>query len=218
MRRLPLLLLLLAACSKKTDSKPAEPPADTPIADTTAADPATPLASKPAEPTAAASADAGAEAPGLEAGAAAPEFSLPGSDGKTHSLAELRGKQAVVLAWFPKAFTGGCTAECKSLVEGGAALREYDVAYFAISTDTPEENKKFAESLGADFPILSDSTGETAKAFGVLGKDGKHANRWTFYIGADGTIKDVDREVKPASAAPDVVQRLESLKTPKKKG
>ncbi len=208
MRRLPLVvLLLLAACSKKTDSKPADPPADTP-----SADPATP----PAEPTAAATADAGAEAPGLEAGAPAPEFSLTGSDGKTHSLAELRGKQAVVLAWFPKAFTGGCTAECKSLVEGGAALREYDVAYFAISTDTPEENKKFAESLGADFPILSDPTGETAKAFGVLGKDGKHARRWTYYIGADGTIKDVDREVKPASAAPDVVQRLESLKIPKK--
>ncbi len=208
MRRLPLVvLLLLAACSKKTDSKPADPPADTP-----SADPATP----PAEPTAAATADAGAEAPGLEAGAPAPEFSLAGSDGKTHSLAELRGKQAVVLAWFPKAFTGGCTAECKSLVEGGAALREYDVAYFAISTDTPEENKKFAESLGADFPILSDPTGETAKAFGVLGKDGKHARRWTYYIGADGTIKDVDREVKPASAAPDVVQRLESLKIPKK--
>jgi peroxiredoxin Q/BCP len=214
MRVLPLVLLLLAACSKKTDSKPADPPIDT-----TAVDPATPPASKPAEPTAAAAADAGAEAgPTLEAGAPAPAFSLPGSDGKTHSLAELRDKQAVVLAWFPKAFTGGCTAECKSLTEGGAALREYDVAYFAISTDTPEENKKFAESLGADFPILSDPTGETAKAFGVLGKDGKHAKRWTFYIGADGTIKDVDREVKPATAAPDVMQRLESLKIPKKKG
>jgi peroxiredoxin Q/BCP len=217
MRALPILLLLLAACSKKTDSKPADPPADSP-----AAEPAASPASKPAELAAATTAAADAAptesaTPALEAGAAAPEFSLPGSDGKTHSLAELRGKQAVVLAWFPKAFTGGCTAECKSLTEGGAALRAYDVAYFAVSTDTPEENKKFAESLGADFPILSDPSGETAKAFGVLGKDGKHARRWTFYIGADGTIKDVDREVKPATAAPDVVQRLESLNIPKKK-
>ena len=90
------------------------------------------------------------------------------------------------------------------------------MAYFAVSVDDPDTNRKFAESVEADYPILSDPTGETAKAFGVLGKDGKHARRWTYYIGADGTIKDVDREVKPASAAPDVVQRLESLKIPKK--
>ncbi|HTE52595.1 MAG TPA: redoxin domain-containing protein [Kofleriaceae bacterium] len=146
-----------------------------------------------------------------DVGTAAPDFSLAGSDGKTHSLAELRGKRAVVVAWFPKAFTGGCTAECKSLTEGGEALRKYDAAYFAVSTDTPEDNKKFAESLGADFPILADPTADTARAYGVLGKDGKHAKRWTFYIGVDGKISDIDREVKPATAAADVASRLEKL-------
>lgn len=149
-----------------------------------------------------------------DVGAVAPEFSLLGSDGKTHKLSELRGRN-VVLAWFPKAFTGGCTKECKSLSEGGQAIRAYDVAYFAVSTDTPEDNKKFAESLGADFPILADPSGDAARAFGVIGKDGKHAKRWTFYIGPDGTVRDIDREVKPDSAAPDIVQRLEALKVPK---
>jgi peroxiredoxin Q/BCP len=149
-----------------------------------------------------------------DVGAAAPEFSLVGSDGKTHKLSELRGRN-VVLAWFPKAFTGGCTKECKSLSEGGQAIRAYDVAYFAVSTDTPEDNKKFAESLGADFPILADPGGEAARAFGVIGKDGVHAKRWTFYIGPDGTVRDIDREVKPDSAAPDIVKRLEALKVPK---
>lgn len=153
--------------------------------------------------------DAPAQPP--DVGSAAPEFSLAGSDGKTHSLSELRGKRAVVLAWFPKAFTGGCTVECKSLREGGEALRKYDVAYFAASTDTPEDNKRFAESLGADFPILSDPSAETVRAYGALKKDGKHAERWTFYIGVDGKILAVDRQVKPATTAQDIVKRLDEL-------
>ena len=56
----------------------------------------------------------------LKAGDAAPDFKLQGSDGKTYSLADFKGKQAVVIAWFPKAFTGGCTAECKHLKAEGA--------------------------------------------------------------------------------------------------
>jgi peroxiredoxin Q/BCP len=149
-------------------------------------------------------------------GGRAPEFSLAGSDGKTHTLSEEKGKRAIVLAWFPKAFTGGCTMECKSLVENGEAIRKYDVAYFAVSTDTAEDNRRFAESLGADFPILADPTGETARAFGVLGKDGKHAKRWTFYISPDGTVQAIDRDVKPATAAADVTRHLDELKVAKR--
>lgn len=205
MRIHPLPLLLLLACN---NSKPVEPAKATEPAKTVE-----PAATEPASAQAAKPADAGAAEPEMKlaVGTPAPDFSLRGSDGKTHTLAEIRGKQAVVLAWFPKAFTGGCTAECKSLKEGGDEIRKYDAAYFAVSTDTPEDNKKFAEQLSADFPILADPTGETAKAFGVLGADGKHARRWTFYIDKDGTVRDVDREVKPATAAPDVAQHLEKL-------
>jgi thioredoxin-dependent peroxiredoxin len=140
----------------------------------------------------------------------APEFSLPGSDGKDHKLSELRGKP-VVLAWFPKAFTKGCTIECKSLRESGDQIRKFDVAYFAVSTDTAEDNKRFAQELGVDYPILSDPGGAIAKAYGVLGKDGQHAQRWTFYVGPDGAIKEIDREVKPQTAGVDVARHLESL-------
>ncbi|MDP4652155.1 MAG: redoxin domain-containing protein, partial [Haliea sp.] len=66
----------------------------------------------------------------LNVGAAAPDFSLMGSDGKLYSLADFKGKQAVVLAWYPRAFTSGCTVECKSLAENGHLIREYDVTYF----------------------------------------------------------------------------------------
>src|SRR5882672_7435025 len=96
----------------------------------------------------------------LKVGDAAPDFALPGSDGKTYKLADFKGKQAVVLAWFPKAFTGGCTAECKSLRASGEDLRKYDVAYFTASCDAPDLNKKFSESLELDYPILSDPNRE----------------------------------------------------------
>ena len=146
----------------------------------------------------------------LKAGDPAPAFSLPGTDGKTHSLAGLKGKP-VVIAWFPKAFTSGCTMECKSMREAGDKIREYDVAYFAASVDDPGTNKKFAESLELDFPILSDPGKDVAKAYGVVTPERQVAQRWTFYIGPDGKILSVDREVKPATAAEDIAAKLASL-------
>ena len=77
----------------------------------------------------------------LKVGDLAPDFNLPGSDGKTYRLSDYRGKQAVVLAWFPRAFTPGCTAECKLMAQHGPKLREFDVAYFTASVDTPEKNQ-----------------------------------------------------------------------------
>ena len=88
------------------------------------------------------------------------------------------------------------------------------MAYFAASTDDPETNRKFAESLGLDYPILSDPSKDTARAYGVL--SGDYASRHTFYVGKDGKILYVDREVKPQSAGDDVAKRLEALKVPHK--
>src|SRR6188508_234167 len=82
----------------------------------------------------------------LKVGDMAPDFTLPGTDGKTHKLSEYRGKQAVVVAWFPKAFTQGCTIECKSLAENGDKIKQYDVAYFMASVDNIEDNTKFAKA------------------------------------------------------------------------
>ncbi|GAB4245881.1 MAG: hypothetical protein Kow00109_21930 [Acidobacteriota bacterium] len=90
------------------------------------------------------------------------------------------------------------------------------MAYFAASVDDPETNHKFAESLGADYPILSDPTKETARAFGVLHESGNFALRWTFYIGKDGRILRVDREVNPATAGADIARALAELGIPKK--
>jgi len=85
------------------------------------------------------------------------------------------------------------------------------VAYYAASVDDAETNKKFAESLDLDYPILSDPTKKTAAAFGVLAYEGKYAARHTFYIGADGTILYIDREVNPDTAGQDTIARLKAL-------
>ena len=84
------------------------------------------------------------------------------------------------------------------------------MAYFAASTDDAETNRKFAESLGLDYPILSDPTKETAKAYGVLMAMG-FASRWTFYVGKDGNILHVDREVSTKTAGADIAKKLGEL-------
>ena len=88
------------------------------------------------------------------------------------------------------------------------------MAYFTASTDDAETNRKFAESLGLDYPILSDPGKETAKAYGVL--NGDYASRHTFYIGKDGRILFVDRKVSAASHGDDVVKKLQELGVPKR--
>ena len=153
----------------------------------------------------------------LKVGDPAPDFTLKATDGKTYTLSSFKGKQAVVLAWFPKAFTAGCTIECKSLAENGGMIKKYDVTYFMASVDAVEGaqgNKAFAEAHKADFPLLSDPTKETAKAYGVLSERG-FANRWTFYIGKDGRIQAIDKDVasRLSTSAEDMAAKLGELKT-----
>ena len=152
----------------------------------------------------------------LKVGDAAPAFSLPGSDGKTHSLADYKGR-FVVLAWYPKAFTGGCTAECKAFTSSGETIKSYNVAYFMASVDTPEQNKAFAEQEQANFPMLSDPAKKVADAYGVLKTPGTgFAQRWTFYIGPDGKILYIDKAMNTATAGADLAARLEALGARKK--
>lgn len=149
----------------------------------------------------------------LEVGTRAPAFSLIGTDGEMHSLAEYQGKH-VVLAWYPAALTPGCTAECKSFHENGDAIKAFDVAYFMASVDTPERNLEFAQVTEADFPLLSDPDRTAANAYGVLNARGT-ANRWTFYIGPDGTIRYIEKSVTATTAGEQVLETLARLNVPK---
>jgi peroxiredoxin Q/BCP len=146
----------------------------------------------------------------------APDFSLPGTDGKTHRLADHRGQRGVVIAWFPAAFTPGCTAELQDLRDQAAAIDRYDVAVYLASVDAPDKNKDFAQAEGAKQVVLSDPGGEIAKAYGVVGPGGLYANRWTFYVDADGRIVEIDKQVSTGTAGRDLTRRLEELGFPKK--
>ncbi len=85
------------------------------------------------------------------------------------------------------------------------------MAYFTASVDPPDVNKKFAESLELDYPILSDPGKEVARAYGVVSGERTTALRWTFYIGKDGKILYIDKDVKVASHGEEVVARLKAL-------
>jgi thioredoxin-dependent peroxiredoxin len=160
----------------------------------------------------------------LKVGDPAPDFKLQATDGMTYRLSDFKGKKAVVVAWFPKAFTRGCTIECKSLAENGDKIRKYDVSYFMASVDPLEDNIRFAKATKvdlngqtvdkkeADFPMLSDPTKETARAYGVLNANGAFAQRWTFYIDKNGRIAAIDKAVKPETSAEDMIAKLGELK------
>ena len=84
-----------------------------------------------------------------------------------------------------------------------------------ISVDDPQTNKEFAESLGADFPILSDPGKGVARAYGVVTAERELAYRWTYIIGPDGKVLAIDKEVTPNSAGQDLVAELTRLDVPR---
>jgi len=150
----------------------------------------------------------------LSVGDIAPDFRLQATNGDFYQLSNYKDKQTIVLAWYPMANTRGCTIECKSLVEKGQLIRDYHVSYFMASVDPLEDNKDFAKKTKADFPMLSDPTKETAKAYDVLNLV-RIASRVTFYISKEGKILKIDDDINPETAAEDIARTLQELKIEK---
>ncbi len=92
------------------------------------------------------------------------------------------------------------------------------MVYLAASVDPPQTNKEFAQSLDADYPILSDPDKKVAEAYGVLIPVAGVAKRWTFYIGPDGKIRYIDKKVNVDSAGADIAAELGTLGVPKAAG
>ena len=157
----------------------------------------------------------GASTQPLQVGDKAPSFDLPGTDGRSHALPLPINADTpwTVLAWFPKAYTSGCTIECRSLAQNGHLIKKFNVRYFMLSVDPIETNKAFAADESADFPLLSDATTEIAEKYGVLSPRG-YAKRQTFYVDPQGTIQAIDRKVNPKTSAEDMAMYLLKLSAP----
>jgi peroxiredoxin Q/BCP len=147
-------------------------------------------------------------------GAKAPSFSLPASNGKTLSLSDYAGKQRVVLYFYPRADTPGCTKEACGFRD---ALAEYDkekIAVLGISPDPTKDVVQFAEKFHLNFPLLADGDHAVTNAYGqwveksMYGKKYWGAARTTFVIGKNGRISHIFEKVKPEGHDQEVLEWL----------
>ena len=137
----------------------------------------------------------------IEAGAEAPAFNLPDSDGKKVSLNALRGKP-VVLYFYPRDDTPGCTREACSFRDRKKELAKLGAAVLGVSTDTVESHAKFRDKYDLNFPLLADEDHRVAEAYGAwrektrFGKKSMGIQRSTFLIDAEGTVRKVWKSVQ----------------------
>ncbi|NJO09082.1 MAG: thioredoxin-dependent thiol peroxidase [Leptolyngbyaceae cyanobacterium SL_1_1] len=152
----------------------------------------------------------------LNPGDYAPGFSLPNADGDLVSLANLAG-QRVVLYFYPRDDTPGCTKEACSFRDAFPQYQDQSVAVLGISTDDAKSHSKFSTKYNLPFPLLSDAGGQVASAYGsyglkkFMGKEYMGISRSTFIIGPDGRIEKIYRKVKPESHAAQVLEDLAAL-------
>jgi peroxiredoxin Q/BCP len=142
----------------------------------------------------------------LAVGAVAPSFSAMAHDGHKVTLADLKGRY-VVLYFYPKDDTPGCTKEACEFRDSWAKLQKSGVAVFGVSTQDNASHAAFAEKYHLPFPLLPDEKGEIAAAYGVPIVDGK-ARRVTYLIAKDGRIKHVWPDVVPVGHAADILARI----------
>jgi peroxiredoxin Q/BCP len=148
----------------------------------------------------------------LSLGQSAPEFELPDQDGQLHSLEDYRD-QWVVLYFYPKDETPGCTTEACEFRDNIFAFKAINAQILGVSLDDVESHQKFAEHHGLPFPLLADTDGKAADAYGVRTKmfGMTVAKRQTFLIRPDGTLAKHYVKVKPAEHPAQVLADLKAL-------
>jgi peroxiredoxin Q/BCP len=149
----------------------------------------------------------------LKPGDAAPGFELLDQYSNSHKLSDYRGKW-LVLYFYPKDDTPGCTTEACEFRDDVSKLRQMGVALLGVSTDDVKSHKEFAEKYHLPFSLLSDAGGDVARSYGSLTNLGlwKFAKRHTFVIGPDGRIARVYRDVKPQTHSDQVIADLKALR------
>jgi mycoredoxin-dependent peroxiredoxin len=127
----------------------------------------------------------------IEVGQQAPDFTLKDQNNEEVTLASFRGEQAVLIVFYPLAFTGICTGELCVVRDDMPSFVNEDVQVLTISVDSPYSHKIFAEREGYEFPLLSDfwPHGGVAQAYGVFNNVTGFANRGTFLVDKDGIVR-----------------------------
>lgn len=152
----------------------------------------------------------------LREGMAAPKFSLASSSGEDVRLADYAGKSRVVLYFYPRADTPGCTKEACGFRDALAGYKKLSVPVFGVSPDPVEDVRKFAKKFELNFPLLADADHSVCEKYGVwqeksmYGKKYWGAMRTTFVIGKDGKIEKVFEKVKPEGHDAEVLEYLKS--------
>ena len=149
-------------------------------------------------------------------GTKAPEFSLPDQDGKIHTLADYRGRY-VLLYFYPKDDTPGCTKEACALRDADPDFSKLDAVVLGVSADSVKSHKKFAEKYELKFPLLADEDKKVVHAYGVwglkkfMGREYEGIFRSSFLIDPNGKIAKVYEKVKPELYAAEVLEDLKAL-------
>jgi thioredoxin-dependent peroxiredoxin len=149
----------------------------------------------------------------IEEGKPAPDFELASDSGENVTLSELRGKP-VVLYFYPKDDTPGCTTQACGIRDAYGEFERAGAVVLGISPDDESSHVKFRKKYELPFTLLADTDHSVAERYGVwgpksfMGRKYTGVNRSTFVIDADGTVKKVMRDVKPATHADDVLAAL----------
>ena len=149
----------------------------------------------------------------INVGSKAPTFKLPASNGETIDLADYKGKR-VVLYFYPRADTPGCTKEACGFRDAIASYKKLDIPVFGVSPDPIDDVKKFADKFQLNFPLLADADHAVTEKYGawqeksMYGKKYMGAARTTFVIGTDGKIEHVFEKVKPEGHDQEVLEYL----------
>ena len=149
--------------------------------------------------------------PNLNVGDKAPDFSLLDEHGLPTSLKDYLGKKNVVLYFYPKDFTSGCTLEACKFRDDYKIYREKGAIVLGVSLDSVESHTKFSEEYKLPFSILSDKNKEVAKTYGVLGIGGFLAKRVTFIINKQGKITHIFPKVDVKHHSEEVLNALKEL-------
>ncbi|MDE5070403.1 MAG: peroxiredoxin [Trichodesmium sp. St19_bin2] len=139
----------------------------------------------------------------LSVGTKAPEFTVKDTNGKTVSLSDFAGK-TVVMYFYPKDDTPGCTKEAQSFRDNYAEYQGKDMVVLGVSMDDEASHKAFTEKYGLPFQLLADVEGAITKAYDVEGSG--YPKRVTYIIDAEGKISHVDQNVKTGSHAQDILE------------